>query len=141
MQPCWKMTQSQVFLVNFVVFFITLTYLSSTNCSGWSNCNSKSLHFELKFGEPFGKLQSFLTEWNQILHFIFTKRNITKLKKCKTGKFIIWNSFRPSPKWIMTYLTLIKCDALRDLVPFLQFKKRQHPWKNVTFRKVAGLRL
>ena len=32
------------------------------------------------------------------------------------------------------------CDALRDLVPFLQFKKREkHPWKTVTFSKVAGL--
>ena len=26
----------------------------------------------------------------------------------------------------------IKCDALRDLVPFLQFKKREkHPWRSV----------
>ena len=31
-------------------------------------------------------------------------------------------------------------DDLRDLVPFVQFKKREkHPWRNVTFRKVAGL--
>ena len=29
--------------------------------------------------------------------------------------------------------------ALRDLVPRTQFKKREkHPWKNVTFSKVAG---
>ena len=29
------------------------------------------------------------------------------------------------------------CDALRDLVPFVQFKKREkHPWRGVTFRKV-----
>ena len=31
------------------------------------------------------------------------------------------------------------CDALRDLVPFLQFKKREkHLWRSVTFSKVAG---
>ena len=31
------------------------------------------------------------------------------------------------------------CDALRDLVPFLQLKKREkHPWRSVTFSKVAG---
>ena len=31
------------------------------------------------------------------------------------------------------------CDALRDLVPFVQFKKREkHPWRNVNFSKVAG---
>ena len=32
-----------------------------------------------------------------------------------------------------------KCGALHDLVPFLQFKKREkHPWRIVTFSKVAG---
>ena len=30
-------------------------------------------------------------------------------------------------------------DALRDLVSFVQFKKREkHPWRSVTFSKVAG---
>ena len=34
---------------------------------------------------------------------------------------------------------MMKCDALRDLVPFVQFKKREkHPWRSVTFSKVAG---
>ena len=32
-----------------------------------------------------------------------------------------------------------KCDALRDLVPFVQFKKREkHPWRSVNFSKVLG---
>ena len=31
------------------------------------------------------------------------------------------------------------CDVLRDLVPFVQFQKREkHPWRSVTFSKVAG---
>ena len=31
------------------------------------------------------------------------------------------------------------CDALRDLVPFVQFKKREkHLWRSVNFSKVAG---
>ena len=31
------------------------------------------------------------------------------------------------------------CDTLRDLVPFVQFKKREkHPWRSVTFSKVPG---
>ena len=31
------------------------------------------------------------------------------------------------------------CDALRDLVPFVQFKKREkHSWMSVNFSKVAG---
>ena len=33
------------------------------------------------------------------------------------------------------------CSALHDLVPFVQFKKREkHPWRSVTFSKVAGLK-
>ena len=31
------------------------------------------------------------------------------------------------------------CDALRVLVQFVQFKKREkHPWRSVIFSKVAG---
>ena len=31
------------------------------------------------------------------------------------------------------------CDALLDLVPFVQFQKcEKHPWRSVTFRKAAG---
>ena len=31
------------------------------------------------------------------------------------------------------------CDALRDLLPFVQFKKREmHPWMSFTFSKVTG---
>ena len=34
---------------------------------------------------------------------------------------------------------MIIFDALRDLVPFVQFKKREkHPWRSVTFSKVVG---
>ena len=37
---------------------------------------------------------------------------------------------------------LTKCGALRDLVPFVQFKKREkHPWRSVTFSKVVGFSL
>ena len=33
---------------------------------------------------------------------------------------------------------MLKCDALRDLVPFVQFKKREkHLWRSVNFIKVA----
>ena len=34
-----------------------------------------------------------------------------------------------------------KCDALRDLVPFVQFKKREkHPCRSFNFSKVAGFK-
>ena len=33
----------------------------------------------------------------------------------------------------------VTCDALPDLVPLVQFKKlEKHPWRIVTFSKVAG---
>ena len=39
-------------------------------------------------------------------------------------------------------LSLCICDTLRDLVPFVQFQKREkHPWRNVTFSKVSGLKV
>ena len=35
-----------------------------------------------------------------------------------------------------------ECDASRDLIPFVQFKRREkHPWKSVNFSKVAGFSL
>ena len=35
--------------------------------------------------------------------------------------------------------SIIICGALLDLVPFVQFKKREkHPWRSVTSSKVAG---
>ena len=37
---------------------------------------------------------------------------------------------------------ILKSDALHDLEPFVQFKKRErHPWRSVNFRKVAGFSL
>ena len=36
----------------------------------------------------------------------------------------------------------VKCDALRDLAPFVQFKKREkQPWRSVNFSKGAGFSL
>ena len=37
---------------------------------------------------------------------------------------------------------MLTCDALRDLVPFAKFKKREkHPWMSVNFSKVVGFSL
>ena len=43
--------------------------------------------------------------------------------------------------FLNTFRTMVKCGALRDLVTFVQFKKREkHPWRSVNFNKVAGLK-
>ena len=52
---------------------------------------------------------------------------------CRTymlGWMLMWTSKR----WDRT-----TCDKLCDLLPFAQFKKcEKHPWRSVTFSKVAG---
>ena len=52
-------------------------------------------------------------------------------KKCVYKSDIEWPCENLSEK------ILSMCDALRDLVPFVQFKKREkHPWRSVTYSKV-----
>ena len=42
-------------------------------------------------------------------------------------------------KELRTFFSVLIYDVLRDLVPFVQFKKREkHPWRSVNFSKVAG---
>ena len=49
---------------------------------------------------------------------------------------LIENSLRTATKYFVFFFI---CDALHDLVPFVQFKTREkHPWRSVTFSKVAG---
>ena len=44
----------------------------------------------------------------------------------------------PSYKSFKLFISLMICDALRDLVPFAQFKKREkHPWRRDTCSEVA----
>ena len=43
---------------------------------------------------------------------------------------------------MLNFLWTLQCDALRDLVAFVRFKKlEKHPWRNITFSKVAGFSL
>ena len=49
-----------------------------------------------------------------------------------------WNWTQECSTKYWTRLIFI-CDVLRDLVPTVQFKEREkHPWRSVTFSKVAG---
>ena len=46
-------------------------------------------------------------------------------------------------RYCRTYFNFVihKCDALCDLVPFMQFKKREkHSWRSVNSSKVAGFK-
>ena len=58
----------------------------------------------------------------------------------KIAKFNTFNVSNKITKAISFQLiNLYISDALRDLVPFVQFKKcEKHPWKSVNFSKVAG---
>ena len=58
-------------------------------------------------------------------------------RKYNKPKQLITNLFRESAN-PQSYI----CGALRDLAPFVQFKKREkHPWTSVNFSKVAGFSL
>ena len=47
--------------------------------------------------------------------------------------------FRRDPAYIVSTF-LITCNALRDFLPFVQFRKHEkHASRSVTFRNVAGL--
>ena len=59
---------------------------------------------------------------------------IFQQKKTRTRDFL-WVTWNFS-------LKLLSCGALRDLVPFVQFKRREkHPWTSVTFSNAAGFSL
>ena len=64
---------------------------------------------------------------------------MVKVSKSDSRKFC--GIFSKSTMEILQRLGHI-CDALRDLVPFAHFKKREkNPWKSVNFSKVAGFSL
>ena len=55
--------------------------------------------------------------------------------------WIILRCLHPYSLFLTHLLTLsfIKCVVLRDLVPFVQFKKlEKHPWRSVTFSKACN---
>ena len=56
-------------------------------------------------------------------------------------KILLGNSKKSEKKYQEEgpiYRTRTICEALRDLVPFVQFKKREKPWRSVIFSEVAG---
>ena len=64
-----------------------------------------------------------------------------------TSKILVFNNFfslkynelRRKRKGTYDFL-LFKYNALRDLVSFAQFKKREkHPWRSATFSQVEGM--
>ena len=64
-----------------------------------------------------------------------------KEKELFIKKSLIFQIFKASDGWIEKWKKsyLNACDPLRYLVPFVQFKKREkHPWRSITFSKVAG---
>ena len=67
--------------------------------------------------------------------------NTNLLSRSVIGKASQKAESKPSQKnFIESGVT--KCDALRDLVPSVQFKKREkHPWRCVNFSKVASFSL
>ena len=52
---------------------------------------------------------------------------------------LISNLEQGFPRWEFIWIRDGICGASRDLVPFVQFEKREkHPWRSVDFSKVTG---
>ena len=59
----------------------------------------------------------------------------------RSWKKLVTEMFKIPPRSPDINPTENTCGALRDLVPFLQFKKREkHPWRSVNFSKVTGFK-
>ena len=76
----------------------------------------------------------------QILNFCGIK-NPQKILNC----FTTWTKLSATVFIFLSnkdvkYPKVVICDVLRDLVPFVQFKKREkHPWRSVTLLKLTFL--
>ena len=80
-------------------------------------------------------LQILLQQWIDKKKSI---QNIAIYEKKKVEK--VWNKYQCKWWGILHTECFIHCDALPDLVSLVQFKKREkHPWRSVTFSKVADL--
>ena len=74
----------------------------------------------------------------QILFFTIFQNFIQHLKKDFRHQFLFFNRLTQTPHPLndQNLLSVTKCGALRDLVAFVQFKKREkHPWRSVNFGK------
>ena len=69
-------------------------------------------------------------EWNYLINPATSEYRTPRKSFCKTNYFT--TSLKPLKKTLATI-----ADALRNLVPIVQFKKRKkHPWRSVTLSKV-----
>ena len=110
-----------------------------------------------------GSLIKFNDQWITNKMYNLNSKGIENNKICPQ-KPPLFNKHRPARSWktlitnishlvLIWLLLLLKpvalfldycsfiwiCDVLRDLAPFAQLKKREkHPWRSVTFSKVAG---
>ena len=120
---------SRAFVVNFEIIS---HFQAQTNCK--PNANRTCL------GAP-----NFWGTSNQSRTFCFLKSiNIRILNTIVNGSTLVrsWERLHMWSSKLIHFLMdteIFQSDSLRNLVPFVQFKKREkHPWRRVTFNKVAG---
>ena len=102
------------------------------------NADLVSLVLHLKFHEKDAS-KNVMTFFNLFV-FLYFSILAEAWKQIGYTKFNIFDETRQLQKILIH--NRFTCDALRDLVPLVQFKKREkHPWKSVTFSKIAGFSL
>ena len=93
---------------------------------------------------------AFILNTEIYLQFIYWKIRTTKTSNADNfhaTRFLV-NENRVVSSYLFLFICFVLfetkshriiCDALRDLVPFVQFKKREkYPWRSNSFSKVAG---
>ena len=85
-------------------------------------------HFPVNFDLEFGKKRG-----------VPTLPTTFQNSDCRTVIVIRKENKHTRSDFFIRLNQILSGDALHDLVPFVQFKKREkHPWRNVTFSKVAS---
>ena len=69
---------------------------------------------------------------------VTAQQKLSSEAQCKFQKYLQKQRYGVTSDIAQDLRMLIR-DALCDFLPFVQFKKREkHPWRSVTFNKVAG---
>ena len=77
-------------------------------------------------------IEDFFSKCDQIRNFLFTEDLVLYTKEILNGKLHFWCCLKSKVKKKQMNVLNI-CGALRDLVPFVQFEKREkHPCRSVT---------
>ena len=89
----------------------------------------------VRYGFFYCLLSSLKKHWHIQVFVWVVKKRLTALRVLLTKQFLYLSTVL---EIALSLAVNFQSDALRDLVPFAQFKKlEKYPWRNITFSKVS----